>query len=600
MLSLYVAGVSVVWAIVVPAGTWDEQIGDFNDITPIQSSTDSRIKKYQSGRLGVAFFLSGLLLIKWAVSLLVPLKQSRGFSYESDMKRQEAMKELPRKQGPVLASAIVSMFIVWIYDAFGSYPIFTEYGEVWIGVFMLVSYGCSLVLYIFLQDDLYILPSKLVLKVSLYVMLLNSQRLSLVMFCSSIIAFQRIISQIVLVRVHKYYILEVIIKRYERNLPFRSIDDKEIQVTDMLREAADNSLHILVAWLSATYALFAYILYDNFSYSLYRSHMLYCFYFLVIVAVLESLIHWLLSWSRQITGRNVPLASTIQAVYRQYQARGTNWALCSEMGESEEVRPLKRGQELAISGLSSQLFVTLTVFALGVLSCTLGVKLFRSWPVNPFLDYWMFIVGLLSAVVTIIIKSIAVVAVTKGLWKFRKNTPFFDRGVDGNVITNPTDHIKNEVMKLTDMFPARSLHRTFQVASTAEDILSIASNSATVEEKINQLVSLFEEMELIALLNSEQCFSDLAKELDVSNPEQVKEKLKELQVPEHKVQLLSAHRAKLDIQFPAFPLELTYPWSDDSPVFPAISMHQEMTASDRFMYTEGKSGISSRENSALL
>lgn len=593
LLTLYIGGFSVLWAITVPAKTWNSQVGDYNDITPIKSDSDARVVRYQSGRMGVGLLVAGLMLIKWSVSLLIPLKESTGFSYETDLKRQQEGRELPRKQGPVLASAIVSLFIALIYDSFGSFPIFTEYGEVWIIVFTCVSYAVSLVLYTFLQDDLYILPSKLALRLSLYLMLLNSQRLSLVMVGTSIIMLIRTINQVFLVRFHKYYILDILIKRYERTLPFQHVDDEAAKVTNTLREAADNCLYVVVGWLSAGYALFAYVLYDFMAYGLYRSHMLYCFYFLAVVAVFEGLVNWLLSWARQMIDSKVALSAVIESVYYHYLRRSTRWALCSSAPHSPSMRTLNRGQELALSGLSSQFFLAITLFGLGVLNCAMGVKMFRSWPVNPFLDYWMFVVGVLSGGVCWGLKTAAVLVAKRVLWRIPGLNVYYERGVDGSVITNPTEHIHNEVLKMTES-AVPSSRRDFQVSTSADDIVSIASGKDSIDHKIRRLVELFEDMDLLSLINTEQCFLDLAKELDISNPEQVKERLKDLNVPEHKVQLLSAHRAKLDIPYPLFPQELLYAWGERSEVFPAVSMYEEEDIS------EGKVSVSSRENSTFL
>jgi len=575
----------------VPVQTWDSQVGDYNDITPIKSSEDARIVRYQAGRLGVALLMAGLLLIKWSVSLLVPLKESAGFAYEVHLKAQEESRELPRKQGPVLASAILSLFIAIIYDSFGSFPIFTEYGAAWIAIFMCVSYAASLVLYAFLQDDLYILPSKLALKLSLYLMLLNSQRLSLVMVCTGLIVLVRTLNQVILVRFHKFYVLDIIIKRYERTLPFQPIDDSAIEVTNTLREAADNSLNVVAGWLSAGYSLFAYTLYAYLGLSLYRSHMLYCFYFLTVVAVLEGVVNWLLSWGRQMTGK-AQLSTVVQGVRRQYQGRATRWALCSPVPHSPSLRTLKRGQELALSGLSSQFFLTITLFGLGVLSCAVGVKMFKCWPVNPFLDYWLFVVGVLSGVVCWGFKTGAVLLAKWGLWKLSGLHVYYERGVDGSIITNPTEHIHNEVLKMTAA-AAPTSRRDFQVSTAADDIVSIAGGKDSIDDKIRLLMNLLEDMDLLSLINTEKCFLDLAKELDISNPEQVKERLKDLSVPEHKVQLLSAHRVKLDIPYSLFPQELVYAWGEESGVFPAVSMYPEES-------WEGKLSASSRENSAFI
>lgn len=532
------------------------------------------------------------MLIKWSVSLLIPLKESVGFAYGTQLKTLQESRELPRKQGPVLASAILCLFLALIYDSFGSFPIFTEYGAAWIVIFQCVSYAASLVLYAFLQDDLYILPSKLALKLSLYLMLLNSQRLSLVMVCTGLIVLVRTLNQVILVRFHRFYVLDMIIKRYERTLPYQPIDDEAIETTNTLREAADNSLNVVVGWLSAGYALFAYVLYDYLAFGLYRSHMLYCFYFLTVVAVLEGLVNWLLSWGRQMTARKAQLSTVVQAVRRHYQGRVTRWALCSSVPHSPSLRTLKRGQELALSGLSSQFFLTITLFGLGVLSCAVGVKMFKSWPVNPFLDYWLFVVGVLSAGVGWGLKTAAVLLAKRILWKLSGLHVYYERGVDGSIITNPTEHIHNEVLKMTASAAPPS-RRDFQVSTAAEDIVSIAGGKDSIDDKIRLLVDLLEDMDLLSLINTEKCFLELAKELDISNPEQVKERLKDLSVPEHKVQLLSAHRAKLDIPYCLFPQELVYAWGEERPVFPAVSMYPEDS-------WEGKLSLSSRESSAFI
>ena len=533
---------------------------NFTDKTVITDINSIKVVLYLASRAGVIFLVVGLLLIRWGTHLIVPTKAHFGFSYEAEVSQIKEITELPRRQGFVLGSSIgVALFAI-LMDSLSNLPIFQTYYFIIWPVLLIAEYLFKIMLIKYFEDEIITLPARIGIKVAIYLMILNCYNFHVVLLLYTSTYLWRFVYSAFLEKYNLIYAFEFIRKMIEK----REISESTIKkhhFTYAASELSERSLNILILFLSPVLTLFIYQYYELYAFMLDSSYFLYFILYQILVVSLDPLKEILLNFIRIARDSNFRAPEIFERANLNYKQRLTKWALSLVKIHDEKLKFSPIEIEVFMAAWSSQLFFALTPFGFGIFLVAHACKMWKISNNSPFMDYWMFMIGVVTLVASLIIKEISQKIGKLLLWKISNLNQLFIVGADGKQITSREQYIDDAFLKkkLEGDFDGNE-GVAYYISDFAENLMDIIKDNDDHALIKRLIADQFREKNVYEKINHHKIFEDVKNRLEVLKENKLDEIIKKTEEAAMKISLINVKKMKNAEVLPRFPPELIYPW----------------------------------------
>ncbi|CAG9332327.1 unnamed protein product [Blepharisma stoltei] len=551
------------WSFFVWGGVLNYELGSFQDKIPITNSDDDRITTYQAGRLGTCFILLGLALVKWGTDFLVPPNIQTGFSYQEEIQKYKEVEELSRRQGQIVGYTVLTAIIGVILVSISDSPVFQNYYFLILPALKIVEYLFGLMALRSVKEQLYSMPIRLGMKISIYTMMLGLDKLSEMIIAFVIIFVMRILEESIFVKYHHMYILSFISKGFEKSSELRPKDKRSRRkYINAIAEVGDKCMNIMNSWIFPYSVLFIYAFYQFTAYSMIQIHYLYFFIFVMFFAALEPVIQILINYLRILSDRTYFCPDIHEYADVNFRQRMSTWSLSLIKIHDESLDLSKQVEKLFCTGFSGQLYIILAIFSLGIFMFTIGLKFISFNSFSPFLDYWMFLYGLFAYVTSFILKTFVHQLGTRFVWKISKLNRLYQKDARGEIIRSREDYIQDRFMKasLDNNLKEEYTDQEIGIGETSEEIIKLikdCSNRSLISYKIGERMNKFD---FINRVDKERIFGSFMRRADAFSSAFLRDRINNVSDPVYKISLITAQRLKENKSLPKFPVELVYDW----------------------------------------
>lgn len=552
----------IIYSFFVLGAVFDQKVGNFQDKIPIAGSDDPKIQLYQAGRMGTCFIIMGLTLIKWGTDFMIPPTTQMGFSYQEEMQKYKEIEQLQRRQGLVVGSISFVCFIGMFLVCFADSPIFEDYYYVILPLLKFFEYLLSLVFLKGFRDQLYIMPIRFGLKMSILIMILSFEKLHKMIAGYVILFIMRIFEESLYVRFHQTFVLSYFSKTFEKTEGLRQKDSKlRRKYINSLSELGDKSTSVLITWMYPVVVAFVYLFYDFTAYSILQIHFLYYLIFLIFFIAFEPLVQILINYLRILSDRSYFCPAIHEHSSLNFKQRQTSWSLSYLKIHDESLDLSGQVKTLFCTGFSAQLYLLLSTLGFGMIIFMIGVKLLSYNSYSPFLDYWLFLFGLFTYVTCLILKILTIRIGKKIGWKISSLNNLYQIDARGEIIRSREDYIQDRFVRAA-MNNASKQDNTvdMMISETSDDVIQLIKNQenrALLSFRIGEMLNKFE---IISKLDKDKIFKDIQRKADVFSAEQLREKIQAASDPIYKINLIATQRIKECRSHPKFPVELLYKW----------------------------------------
>lgn len=156
-----------------------------------------------------------------------------------------------------------------------------------------------------LKDQLYIMPIRFGLKISIYLMILSFEKLHKMVASYALLFAMRLIEEIYFVKYHNFFVLSYLSKSFEKATELQDKDRKSRRrFINSLAELSDKSVSTMITWIFPTTVLFIFLFYEFTAYSMIKVHYLYFFLFTVFFIPIEPFLLLLANYIRTLQDKH--------------------------------------------------------------------------------------------------------------------------------------------------------------------------------------------------------------------------------------------------------------------------------------------------------
>ena len=532
---------------------------NFTDTTVITDVNSTKVILYMDSRIGIILMVSGLLLIKWGSNLIVPTTAYFGYSYETQKQQYKVIQELPKKQGFVMSSAIGIAIASIILDSIGQLPVFQIYYFLIFPIILISEFFAKIYMLKYFENELETLPARIGIKIGIFIMLLNIYEFHLMILLYTIWMSWNFFYGAFIEKYSQIYIFEYIIKSIEK----RDINENNMKKHNLIyaiSELSERSLNVLMCFITPMITGYVYILYDLYQYRLDSIYILYFLLYQLVVLVFEPFKEMIINFIRITRDYNYRVPEVFEYSLINYRQRLTKWALSFIKIHDETLNIPFIEQDVFMIAWSSQLFFSLTPFAVGIFLISHACKMWEISKNSPFMDYWMCFFGVCTLITAILIKKIGLKIADSLLWKISSLNQLHIVGVDGKAISSREKYIDDIILKQKLEGEDAKDSKTYFIAEFSEELMQIIKDNDDNTLIKRHLAKALKEKHIYEQINSQKIFEDIRNRIDGLNQQKLEERIQNVIDPLTKIFLVNAKMIKNSEKYSRYPLELVYNW----------------------------------------
>jgi hypothetical protein len=198
----------------------------------------------------------GMLMIKWSVKLLIPIKVKESYDYNQVNNTYEEEIDNNRNAGALIAIIVISILYILILSSFGDYDLFTGMPYIFILITAFGNYLLSLVCIRALKSEMQTIVVELTLRFGVFSMILSCKRLTLILLCFWILYSMRILHESYFQSIFHRFLGMIFLKKNERFITLHSqLSTRQEHCYTNLKEMGKKSQGYILTWLISFYSL---------------------------------------------------------------------------------------------------------------------------------------------------------------------------------------------------------------------------------------------------------------------------------------------------------------------------------------------------------
>lgn len=539
------------------------QTGNFEDTSVIKDLDSTNVKLYLTSRMGTCYLFLGLLLMKQGTDLIIPATVYTGFSYETQTLQYKELLLLPKKQGYVIGSVVFVGFLSTLLDSLGQIPFFQDFYYLIFPFLLIFEYLFKVVLIWLFENDLETLPARISLKISIFLMILNTSQFHICLILFYSVLYWNFIYTAFFEHLHCNFVFSYFKKSIEKRQMTSNPTSNNFSYA--CSELSERSLILLSNLISLTLTVYFYFMYDFYTYSFPINYFLYLIFLQCICLLYQIPGELLVEYVRITRDTDYSVPEVLQRSTANYKQRLCRWALSIVKIHDAAVSLSPISTVVFMSAWSSQLFFTLTFFCYGVFFFCHSVKLWRISTNNPFLDYWTVVFGIMTFasffIVKILFRSIGKLV----FWRIPILNQLFVIGIDGKAIKNRDEFIGDAILREKIKSSGKE-KLNFSVVDLGEKLLDTIKNNENLKEIKEMVAAEFRDQGIFDRMNAIDLFKDFKNRIDAINDKKFEERIKRVIEPNKKIELINAKMLKRMETFPDYPAELIYNWDEEAKI----------------------------------